>query len=152
MSIGRSTAGALGVAAAVIGADQATKALARAGIARGERDPVFPGIELVNVRNRGVAFGFLSDGGAIVGIVTGLALLALVAFFVVHRHRPLVWLPVGMLVGGALGNLADRWREGAVTDFIDIPLWPAFNLADVAITFGVLALLYVLEGPAARDG
>ena len=64
-----------------------------------------------------------------------------------HRDRPLVWLPTGLLIGGAAGNLIDRAREGAVTDFIDCPLWPAFNVADMAITFGVLTLLYVLEGP-----
>ena len=133
--------------AAVIGVDQASKALVRANIARGERDAIFPGVNLVNVRNRGVAFGFLSDGGTIVGIVTVAALIALIAFFIAHRRRPLAWLPTGLLLGGALGNLYDRVRDKAVTDFIDLPLWPAFNVADIAITFGVLALLYVLEGP-----
>lgn len=142
---------ALAVAAVVVAADQATKALVRSTIARGEEDPIFPGVELVNTRNRGVAFGFLSDGGALVPIVTAVALLALIAFFVFNHGRPYVWLPTGMLLGGALGNLIDRIRDGAVTDFIDIPLWPAFNVADVAITFGVLALLYVLEGPRARE-
>ena len=63
------------------------------------------------------------------------------------RRRPLVWLPTGLLLGGAAGNLIDRLDRGYVTDFIDLPLWPAFNLADMAITFGVLSLLYVLEGP-----
>ena len=133
--------------AAVVGADQATKALARAGIDRGEREAVFPGLNLVNVRNRGVAFGLFSDGGAIVAIAAAAGLLALVAFFVTHRSRPLAWLPTGLLVGGAVGNLIDRVAEGSVTDFLKLPLWPAFNLADVAITFGVLSLLYVLEGP-----
>ena len=52
-----------------------------------------------------------------------------------------VWLPAALLLGGALGNLADRVRDGAVIDFIDLPLWPTFNLADVAITLGVLLLL-----------
>jgi signal peptidase II len=143
----RPTLRALGLATAVIAADQGTKALARAGLERGETDPILPGLKLVNVRNSGVAFGFLSDGGAIVAAVTGVALVALIAFFVVQRNRPLVWLPVGLLLGGALGNLIDRIAEGAVTDFLKIPKWPAFNVADIAITFGVLALLYVLEGP-----
>lgn len=147
MSAGRATARAAALAVAVIGFDQATKALVRSGIARGSSDAVFPGVELVNVRNHGVAFGFLSDGGAVVAIVTGVALLALLAFFAFNVRRPLAWLPVGLLLGGAAGNLIDRAREGAVTDFIDVPLWPAFNVADIAITVGVLALLYVLEGP-----
>ena len=64
------------------------------------------------------------------------AALALIARLVRARHRRGrgLWLGVGLLVGGALGNLADRIRDGAVTDFLDPPLWPAFNLADVAIT------------------
>jgi signal peptidase II len=68
-----------------------------------------------------------------------------------HPTRPWLWLACGLLVGGALGNLIDRIAHGSVTDFIKLPLWPAFNLADMSITFGVLALLYVLEGPRARD-
>ena len=64
--------------------------------------------------------------------------------------RPWLWLPTGLLVGGALGNLIDRLVNGAVTDFIKLPLWPAFNVSDMAITFGVLALLYVLEGSPSR--
>ena len=62
-----------------------------------------------------------------------------------NRDRRLVWLPTGLLIGGAAGNLIDRIREGAVTDFVDVSWWPAFNVADVAITFGVVTLLYVLE-------
>ena len=69
---------------------------------------------------------------------------------------PYMWLPVGALLGGALGNLADRAREGAVIDFIDFVAWPAFNLADVAIVLGLLGLLYVVElgraAPKARSG
>jgi signal peptidase II len=73
------------------------------------------------------------------------ALLALVLYFARHTAKPLMWLPVGLLLGGALGNIIDRVREGAVVDFLKIPMWPAFNLADVAITVGVLSLIYVLE-------
>lgn len=147
MSSRRAIGRAGAVAAVVVAADQATKAFVRGTLERGERDPILPGVELVNVRNKGVAFGFLSDGGAIVPVVTGVALLALLVFFALNLRRPLAWLPVGLLLGGAVGNLIDRVREGSVTDFVDLPLWPAFNLADVAITAGVLALLYVLEGP-----
>jgi signal peptidase II len=53
-----------------------------------------------------------------------------------------------MLIGGALGNILDRLRDGSVTDFIKLPLgWPPFNLADTSITLGVLLLLFVLESP-----
>jgi signal peptidase II len=73
------------------------------------------------------------------------ALGALVVWFLRHSSRPLAWLPTGLLLGGAVGNIFDRIRDGAVTDFVKLPAWPAFNIADVAITFGVLTLLYVLE-------
>ena len=56
-----------------------------------------------------------------------------------------IWLPAGLLIGGALGNLADRVRDGAVTDFVDLPLWATFNLADVAIVAGVLLLVLLAE-------
>ena len=135
------------VAAGAVAADQAVKALVRATIERGEEVGLVLGIDLVNVRNTGIAFGLFADGGALLVIFALAALAALLVFFARHRDRPLVWLPTGLLIGGAAGNLIDRAREGAVTDFIDLPAWPAFNLADVWITFGVLALLYVLEGP-----
>jgi signal peptidase II len=83
----------------------------------------------------------------VVAIIVGAALVALVAYFVTHLDKPLVWLPTGMLLGGALGNVIDRVRYGAVTDFIKLPGWPAFNVADIAITFGVVVLLYVTERP-----
>ena len=135
------------LAVAVVAADQASKALVRGSIGRTERVDVLPGLHLVNTRNSGVAFGFFSGGGAVVAAVAALALIALLAFFATHLRRPLVWLPTGLLLGGAAGNLIDRTRQGFVTDFIDLPFWPAFNLADSCITIGVLSLLYVLEGP-----
>jgi signal peptidase II len=141
---------AVAVAAGVLAADQAAKAVVRSSIGRGERIDVLPGLDLVNTRNTGVAFGFFSGGGTVVAVVALVALAALLAFFATHLGRPLVWLPTGLLVGGAAGNLIDRAHEGAVTDFVDLPLWPAFNVADAAITIGVLALLYVLEGPPSR--
>ena len=147
MISGASAARAAALTIAVVAADQATKALVRAEIRLGDRDGVFPGVELVHVRNRGVAFGLLADGGAVLVAIGVAAVVALLAFFATHSRRPLVWLPTGLLLGGAAGNLIDRLRDGYVTDFIDLPLWPAFNLADMCITFGVLSLLYVLEGP-----
>jgi signal peptidase II len=141
---------AVAVAAGVLAADQIAKAVVRGSIERGERVELLLGIDLVNARNSGIAFGLFSGGGALVAVVAALALVALLAFFATHLSRPLVWLPTGLLAGGAAGNLIDRAVEGAVTDFVDFPWWPAFNVADAAITVGVLALLYVLEGPPSR--
>ena len=134
------------VLAAVLLVDQVTKALVRSDIVQGDRNAVFPGVELVHVRNHGVAFGAFAGGGLIVAAVIGVALVALVVWFVRHTDTPLAWLPTGLLLGGAVGNIFDRVRDGAVTDFVKLPAWPAFNVADVAITCGVLSLLYVLEG------
>jgi signal peptidase II len=133
------------VAVAVVVADQASKAVVRASIDPFEQVKVLPGVHLINTRNSGVAFSVFSGGGVLVVIVAVLALGALLAFFVTHLHRRLVWLPTGMLLGGAAGNLIDRARLDGVTDWIKLPHWPAFNLADACITVGVLVLVYVLE-------
>jgi signal peptidase II len=141
------TARAALVAGLVVAADQGAKALVRTTIDGGEEVRLILGIKFVDVRNSGIAFGMFSGGGVILVIFALAALVALLVFFARHRERPLVWLPTGLLIGGAAGNLIDRVREHGVTDFIDFPAWPAFNVADMAITFGVLTLLYVLEGP-----
>jgi signal peptidase II len=144
---GRAAGRAAAVTVAVVVADQVTKALVRANVDLGSRDGVLPGVEIVHVRNRGVAFGLFSDGGLVLVVIGIASVVALLAFFATHSRRPLVWLPTGLLLGGAAGNLIDRTRQGFVTDFIDLPFWPAFNVADSCITIGVLSLLYVLEGP-----
>ena len=137
---------AIAVAGVVVAVDQATKQLAVTSLARGERENVFLGIDLTYTRNKGVAFGALGGGGALVTALTVGALVLLAAYFALHAERPLLWLPVGLVGGGALANLADRAREGSVIDFIDPIVWPAFNVADAAIVIGILGLLYVIEG------
>jgi signal peptidase II len=134
------------VLALVVGLDQLTKHTLAAGIRPGTAHKFLPAIQFVHVRNTGVAFGFFSGGGAAVLIFTLAALAVLLGYFAVRPDRPWLWLPTGMLVGGALGNLIDRLSNGSVIDFIKLPAWPAFNVADMSITFGVFALLWVLEG------
>ena len=140
---------AVALAVAVVGVtvavDQATKAIAVASLERGEEVNVFLGLDMTYVRNEGVAFGALSGGGPVLVAAIALALAGLTVYFVLNSSTRLLWLPVGLILGGALGNLADRAREGAVVDFIDPIAWPAFNLADAAIVVGVLGLLYVAE-------
>ena len=145
MSAGRTALLTALVAAGVVVADQASKAVVRAEISRFEEHELFAGIKLINTRNTGVAFSMFSGGGPVVVIIALIALGALLAFFFTHMHRRLGWLPTGLLLGGAAGNLIDRIRLGAVTDFIKFPHWPAFNIADICVTFGVLSLIYVLE-------
>lgn len=131
--------------ALVLLVDQVTKALVRNGIEVGEEDPILPAVSLVHVHNTGVAFGAFSGGGAIVVVLVALALSALLFYFVRNIDKPLIWLPTGMLLGGSIGNIIDRVRDGWVTDFVKLPAWPAFNVADISITFGVLVLLWVIE-------
>jgi signal peptidase II len=137
---------ALGVGAGVVAVDQLSKHAVEGSIIQGETRRLLPGVELVNTRNHGVAFGFLPGSHLGVTILIGLALLVLLAYFARHSARRLIWLPTGMLMGGALGNIIDRVRAGSVTDFIKLPLgWPPFNLADASITLGVLLLFLLID-------
>jgi signal peptidase II len=145
-------AAAIATAGLVVAVDQTTKQLADSQIERGDEVNVFFGLDFTNTRNTGVAFGALEGAGLVVAILIGLSLTLLVVYFLVHRDMPLLWLPVGLLLGGALGNLADRAREGAVIDFIDPVAWPAFNVADACIVVGVFLLLWVVEGRPKRPG
>ena len=143
-------AAAIATAGLVVAVDQVTKQLANSNIDRGDSVNVFFGLDLTNTRNTGVAFGALEGGGLVVAVLIGLSLALLVGYFLANRETPWLWLPVGLLLGGALGNLADRAREGAVIDFIDPVAWPAFNVADACIVLGVLSLLWVVEGKPRR--
>jgi signal peptidase II len=133
---------ALIVCGAVVLVDQLSKAIVVSSLAEGHSEALALGFRLSNTSNAGLAFGIDSGYGVALG-VTVAALVLVLVWFAVDPARPGLWLAVGLLVGGALGNLADRVRADAVTDFIDPPLWPTFNLADVAITLGALALVLV---------
>ena len=137
---GRPWSRALGVCGALVAVDQLTKAAIASALERGERIDLALGFDLARVANKGIAFGLLAEGRGVVLVATLGALATLLAWFALDSHRPGFWLATGLVSGGALGNLADRVRDGSVTDFLDPPLWPAFNLADVAITLGVAAL------------
>ncbi len=137
-------------AAVVIVLDQASKLYFLALLDEGMGPPIVvtPFFNLVAVWNYGVSFGmFNTREPAGAWILTGVALAIVVALFIWLRKvtvRP-VAAAIGMVIGGALGNVIDRIREGAVFDFADFHVagwhWPAFNVADSAITVGVLILL-----------
>lgn len=130
------------VVAAVLVADQVVKALIVASIEPGERVEVLPFLDLVHVMNEGVAFGFLGDGSReMVLLVTGAALVFVFVWFLRDPTRPWSWLAIGLLAGGAIGNLIDRVFRDAVVDYIDLPAWPSFNVADIAITLGAVILV-----------
>jgi signal peptidase II len=137
---------AISVLIVVVALDQLTKHAVRHSIVPGEERRLLPGVQLVNTRNHGVAFGFLPGNHIGVTILIAIALLALLVYFALHRAQRLIWLPTGMLLGGALGNILDRVRDGAVTDFIKLPLgWPPFNLADASITLGIVILFLIVD-------
>jgi signal peptidase II len=134
------------VAALVVTLDQLSKLWVRANSPRIELLPGF--LDLVHVENYGSAFGLLANQTFLI-ITIGIASLLFILLFL-HYLPPattLGTLPIGLILGGAVGNLIDRLRFGYVTDFIDIHLqslfhWPAFNVADAAITVGILTLIY----------
>jgi signal peptidase II len=139
---------ALLVALLVVAVDQLTKHLLEDSLRLGAERNLLPGLALVNTRNHGIAFGVEPGSSLAVSMVIVVALLALLVYFKRHATRPLIWLPTGLLFGGAVGNIIDRVRQGAVTDFIKLPLgWPPFNVADASITIGVVLLVLLL----ARD-
>jgi signal peptidase II len=140
---------ALAVCGAVVLIDQVTKAIVVSSLAKGEQVSVALGFAFTHTTNPGLAFG-IGQGQGFVLAVTVVALALVLAWFAFDPGRPGLWLAVGLLAGGALGNLADRVRADAVTDFIDPPLWPAFNVADVAITVGALGLAVASIGLAGQ--
>lgn len=133
----------------VVALDQGTKALIEAELLSGEHVDVAGPLGLTLSHNQGVAFGLASGGGGALIALTLAALVFVGFLFVREPGRRGAWVAVGLLAGGALGNLADRIRAGSVTDYVDVLSWPAFNLADVAITAGVLllALSFMREKP-----
>ncbi|HZO06414.1 MAG TPA: signal peptidase II [Solirubrobacterales bacterium] len=142
------------LAALVLVLDQVAKAIVEDQIVIGEQIEVLGPLEFTLAHNRGVAFGIAGGAGAPLVLVTLFALGVVLFLFSRTPTRPWMWVAVGLLVGGALGNLVDRVRLGHVTDYIDLPPWPPFNLADVSITFGVilLVILYLFDtGAQARD-
>jgi signal peptidase II len=141
----RAAARTAAVCAVVIALDQVTKHTLGTWIEPGQVRHVIPGLTLVHERNTGVAFSFLAGAGALVYVVTIAVLIVLISYLLARPRRRLLWLPVGMLVGGAIGNLVDRVALGSVIDFIKLPHWPAFNIADTCITVGVIILALVIE-------
>ena len=137
----------LGAALLVVALDQATKAIVRASLGRGEAWPDDWPLRLNHVTNTGAAFGILQGqtGFLIITATVGLA-----AIYLYYRYPPfdhiVAPIAIGLMLGGALGNLIDRVRVGEVTDFIDFRWWPSFNVADSAISIGIVTLLlgYIL--------
>ncbi len=139
----------LAIAALVVAFDQVSKLLVRAALTRGDQIALLPGfLDLVLVKNPGAAFGILKGQTALIISISVLGLLIISVFL--HRFPPTNRLGItafSLIMGGTVGNLVDRIRPPHyVVDFISVHLpsgsWPAFNVADAAITVGIFALVY----------
>lgn len=142
-----------GLAAAVVVAvlDQLSKAAVLgffAGRAFGAHERITPFFNLVLIYNRGMSFGLFNRGAGVNALLFSLVAASIVAVLVYWLSRvdsPFLAVAIGLVIGGAIGNVIDRVRFGAVVDFLDFYLgswhWPAFNLADSAICIGVAAML-----------
>lgn len=138
------------IALLVVTADQLSKTWIRSELAFGQSLPETGFFQLTHVRNTGAAFG-LFQGQTFYLTIVALIGVAIILFYVFNgfRHSPLLnnklgKSALGLVLGGTIGNLIDRLRLGYVTDFIDIGIWPAFNVADSAIVVGIIIFAYSL--------
>jgi len=141
------------IAAAVIALDQYTKYLICANLGLYGRIEVIPGyLDIIHIRNSGVAFGFLKDFGTQYETLSLIGVAAVAVFLLgflisqVRRDQKLQAFSLALILGGAIGNIIDRFRLGEVVDFVDaqwqgIYHWPAFNVADMGISVGIVLLL-----------
>jgi signal peptidase II len=130
------------LAVLVIVLDQISKAIIRAALDPRESIEVVSWFSISRVANEGIAFGLFPGRQAAVAVLTVIALSAIaIALASLVARNATVAAGAGLLVGGSLGNLIDRLAHGAVTDFIDLARWPAFNLADCAITIGAVLIV-----------
>ena len=141
----------LATAVVVVVLDQLSKAAVLAffaGRALGEREVITSFFNLALTYNRGISFGLFNSGAGLNAFVFSLAaaaIVAVLAYWLSRASSPLLAVAIGLIIGGAVGNVIDRVRLGAVVDFLDFHIgalhWPAFNLADSAICIGVAAML-----------
>jgi len=138
------------IALVIVVTDQLTKIWIRSNFAIGESVPDTGLFRITHINNTGASFGIFPDQSFALMIIAGVG-IALVLFFVLFLYRRVPLLDnrlgkpaLGLILGGNAGNLIDRLRLGYVTDYIDIGIWPVFNVADAAITVGVVLLVYSL--------
>ncbi len=134
----------------VVVADQFSKIGIRSNLAMGESLPETGLFRLTHVYNTGAAFGLFQGQSFPLTVVAIFGIVVILLFTLLFYHRfPLLDSrlgkpALGLILGGTVGNLIDRLRFGGVTDFIDVGVWPAFNIADSAIVVGTIILAYAL--------
>jgi signal peptidase II len=142
MSRATSTGLAFALALAVFLADQGLKKLVEGSMLLGESIPVIPNVlHLTHTKNDGGAFGILGGESAV--LLIGSVVAVAFVFWMLLQGPPTLTTTIGcgLILGGAAGNLLDRLTVGQVTDYVDLRVWPVFNIADAAIVLGVATLL-----------
>ena len=135
------------LAIVVFVADQLTKYLVSTELSIGQAWMPLALLENVvvirHVRNSGAAFGMFPAAGNLFLLVAVLVVLGIIRYYYSRAHSAALWVRIslGLMLGGALGNMIDRFRFGFVVDFIDLGWWPVFNLADASISVGVIVIL-----------
>jgi signal peptidase II len=130
------------VAGVTLAADQVTKNLIRANLAVGESWPREGFFRITHGTNTGTAFGLFPNQTLLLTIASIFAIGLIIYFYRAHGQQTwLTGLNVGLLLGGAFGNLIDRLVAQKVTDFIDVGPWPIFNIADSAVVVGIILLI-----------
>ena len=138
--------------AVVIGVDQLTKFLVRENMTIGQSIPAEGFFRLTYHTNSGTIFGLFPNATLVLTVISVLAIAFLIYFYRSQRALgPLTRLAIGLLLGGAFGNLIDRLAMGRVTDFVDVGRWPIFNVADASITVGIFVLILFMTFTPARD-
>ena len=136
------------VATGVLLADQASKLWIQQQFAACDASsrPLVPGwVAFAYTCNKGAAFGLLANETLLFVLIALVVIGVIVAYFrFLPANSPWLRLSLGLQLGGALGNLLDRLRQGFVVDFISVQAWPVFNIADVCVVVGVLILAYHL--------
>jgi signal peptidase II len=138
------------IALVVFALDRLTKGLVTANIPYGTEVPVIGQlVGITNVRNSGAAFGFAPAGTGFFLVASVVVAIGLAVYVARHPGDLRADVVLGLVMGGTLGNGYERIVNGTVTDFINVHFWPVFNVADSAISIGVVALLagYVLRKP-----
>jgi len=128
---------------AIVFTDQLTKLFVRKNLGLGESVPIIRNfLNITRVQNRGAAFGLIPDQHLLLFFVTVLVIIV-IYFWVRRLTQTSVRIALGLILGGAIGNLLDRMFVGTVTDFLDFHIWPVFNVADSAIVVGAVILVWV---------
>ncbi|MBL01785.1 MAG: signal peptidase II [Chloroflexi bacterium] len=127
----------------IISLDQISKYIVVQNLVLGESLPNSGFFRLTHAQNTGTAFSLFQNQTDILTIVSFVAIVMIIFIYIsIEKPSKYVYLSYGLLFGGAFGNLIDRVRLGYVTDFFDVGFWPIFNIADSAITIGIILMLF----------